>query len=509
MEDGVAVGARGHGQAPLARSQSTRKLRIGFVLDVAGYGARSAPAQNEAQRRLPPLVAGTLARCGLDLDRVDHEWRGDGINAVMPADMDPTVVLPLLIRSLAVNLGADNARSFDRIRLRMAIGVGLVEQSAAGFGGPMIVDTNRLVDSAPLRAALATNPTADLAVAISDQVYATVIRPGYPGIPGSQFTRVNVVEKEFTGPAWLWVSARQWSHPAYLRLRPDDPREIGGFRVAARLGEGPAGRVYLGYRNAGPGGEWAAVKVFHPELAADPDIRRRLAAGALAAGVLRGPHVAHVLDADTESMRPWVASTLVRGPSLAAAVAETGLLPADSVIRLMRDLARALVALHDAGLAHQAIMPGNVLLEPGGPVLTDFALSRAALTDAAVSPADDVLLLGCAAFFAACGRSPWGYCPLALILTEGVPGEPDLTGCPPALLPVVTACLERDPGGRPAAAGLLARLDDLADQRPRSWLPNAIAARCEEYRQGLPGLPAPGARFRYLRGLAARGTTAR
>jgi hypothetical protein len=262
------AGPGGQGHASPARSQSSRMLRMGFVLDVAGYGVRSAPAQNGVQRRLPALVVDTLAECGMDLDYVDHEWTGDGINVVMPANMDPTVVLPMLIRSLATNLGADNRRNYDRIRLRMAIGVGLVEQSAAGFGGPMIVDTNRLVDSAPLRSALATYPAADLAVAISDQVYATVIRPGYPGIPGSQFSRVNVVAKEFTGPAWIWVSARQWSQPAYRPLRPEDPREIGGYRIAARLGEGPAGRVYLGRRGLGgtagpgPGGDWVAVKVF-------------------------------------------------------------------------------------------------------------------------------------------------------------------------------------------------------------------------------------------------------
>jgi hypothetical protein len=508
MEDRVAAGGWGHGQAAPARSQSSRKLRMGFVLDVAGYGARSAQAQNEVQRRLPPLVAGTLAACGLDLDGVDHEWTGDGINAVLPADIDPTVVLPVLIRSLAANLGADNARTFDRVLLRMAVGFGLVEQNAAGFGGPMIVDTNRLVGSEPLRAALAADPAADLAVAVSDPVYATVIRPGYPGIPGSQFTRVTVVEKEFTGPAWIWVSARQWSHPAYKRPRLDDPRAIGGYRIAARLREGLVGRVYVGHRDTDPGGQWVAVKVFPQDLAADLDIRRRLTTGALAAGVLRGPHIARVVDADTESSRPWVASPLVRGPSLAEAVAQTGPLPAAAVTWLTRDAACALVALHGAGVAHQGITPGNMLFEPGGLVLTDFALSRAALTGGTLSCADDIFLLGCAAFFAASGRAPWGKCPLTLILTDEAPGDPDLTGCPPTLLPVVTACLEHDPGRRPAAAELLARLDQVAGQRPRSWLPNSIAARCAEYRQA-PVAPAHRARFRYLRGIASRWTAPR
>ncbi len=67
---------------------------------------------------------------------------------------------------------------------------------------------------------------------------------------------------------------------------------------------------------------WAALKVFDQRLVADPDVRRRLSFGAIAASVVREPHVASVIDSDTgdDSDRPWVASTLVRGPSLAAAV---------------------------------------------------------------------------------------------------------------------------------------------------------------------------------------------
>jgi hypothetical protein len=452
--------------------------------------------QNDVQRRLPLLVINTLAECGMNLGELAHQWTGDGINAIMPADVDPTVVLPVLIRSIAANLSADNARSADRIRLRMAIGVGLVEQNAAGFGGPMIVDMTRLVDSAPLRGTLTTYPTADLAVAISDQVHATVIRPGYPGIPAAQFKRVNVVAKEFAGPAWIWVSARQWSDPAYRPLAPSDAREIGGYRIAALLGAGAAGRVYLG---TGRDGGWLAVKAFQPELVADPEVRRRLAAGARAASVPHSPHVAHVTDADTESGRPWVASSLVSGPSLAATVAETGPLPAASAAWLALGVARACAALHAAGLAHQAVTPANVLLEPDGPVLTDLGLSRSALTGGAGSAADDVLLLGGTAFFAATGRLPWDGSPGGSVLTVEAPGDPDLADCPPALLPIVAACLDPDPARRPTAPELITQLTAAAGPRSRSWLPTAVTTRFAEYREFPEPAPMHRMRLRYLR----------
>ena len=108
---------------------------------------------------------------------------------MLPADIDPTVILPLLIRSLASALGADNAQSADRIRMRMSVSAGLIERDATGFSGQLIVDINRLVDSPALRAALAEPPRADLAVAISDHVYAWWSGPAIRASPTASSAR--------------------------------------------------------------------------------------------------------------------------------------------------------------------------------------------------------------------------------------------------------------------------------------------------------------------------------
>ena len=479
---------------------------MGFVLDVAEYGARTVPERDEVQQRLRRLVVAMLSECGLELDMrvVDHQWTGDGINGVLPSDVDPPAVLSVLIRALAAGLSADNARHADRIRLRMAIGVGLIERRAAGFGGPVIVDINRLVDSAALRSALSDESAADLAVAISDQVYSLIIQPGYPGIPSGQFSQANVVAKEFSGSAWIWRSTRQWTEAAYPPLDAADPREVGGYRIVARLGSSQAGAVYLasggssgGLGDAGPG--WAALKVFDQDLVADPAVRRRLSLGAIAASVASEPHAASLIDSGIDDHdRPWVASTLVRGPSLAAVVAETGRLPADTSGWLALGLARALTALHEGGLTHDAVSPYNVVLDAQGPVLTDLGMNRSTLISGPGIPEDDVLMLGATVFFAATGRSPWGDGGTATV-PEAPPrltDDPDLTGCPPSLTPFVSACLAADPTARPAAAKLQAWLAGEIGQRPRSWLPGPVAARVTEYR----ALPPSRGRFRWSRG---------
>ena len=200
-------------------------------------------------------------------------------------------------------------------------------------------------------------------------MYTLIIQPGYPGIPVGQFTRANVVAKEFSGPAWIWVSTRQWSEPAYLPLGAADPREVGGYRIVARLGSGrPAGSTsasggFAGARRRRPG--WVALKVFDQDLVADPAVRRRLSLGAIAARVAREQHVASLIDSavDDDQDQPWVASTLVRGPSLAAAVAETGPLPAARRAGSPSASPARSATLHEAGLTHDAVTPRNVLLD--------------------------------------------------------------------------------------------------------------------------------------------------
>ncbi|WP_097912502.1 bifunctional serine/threonine-protein kinase/ABC transporter substrate-binding protein [Streptomyces sp. b84] len=254
-------------------------------------------------------------------------------------------------------------------------------------------------------------------------------------------------------------------------LTSQDPRAVGPYRTLARLGAGGMGVVYLA-RSAG--GTLAAVKVIRAEHADDPGFRARFRREAEAAARITGPWVVPVLGADTEDREPWLATAFVPGPSLADVVGAGGALPTDTVRALGGRLAEALMAVHEAGLIHRDVKPGNVLLALDGPRLIDFGIARhegatALTTTGAVigtpgylapeqasagppGPPGDVFSLGCVLVYAATGRPPFGTGGGAGALYRTIHEEPDLTGVEPGLTPLIAACLTKDPADRPTAS---------------------------------------------------------
>ncbi|NEB21925.1 serine/threonine-protein kinase, partial [Streptomyces coelicoflavus] len=257
-------------------------------------------------------------------------------------------------------------------------------------------------------------------------------------------------------------------------LQDDDPRTVAGYRLAARLGAGGMGRVYLSHTR---GGRPVAIKVVRSELADDQTFRRRFSREIKAARKVKGAYTAELIDADPDATPPWLATLYVPGPSLSDAVARNGPLPVPAVLWLMAGVAEALQAIHDAGIVHRDLKPANVLLADDGPRVIDFGISLAADSTAhtatgttigtaqymapeqasagAITAATDVFSLGQTAAFAALGRPLYGDGPAATVLYRIVHSEPDLSGLPERLRDLFARCLAADPGERATPAEIV------------------------------------------------------
>jgi hypothetical protein len=192
---------------PPARGRRVRTDRLGFAVDVVSYGQRTEQAQHQLRARLRALLRQVVVDLGDAVGEVDHEdGAGDGTVVCVPAEGDATGLLPVLLRSAAERLAADNVVHSDRIRLRMVVGSGPV--GGNGFTGPLVINITRLVDSEPLRRAAATNLDADLAVLVLDTANGD-LAPGYLPVAADRVQLVDVAMKESARRAWLWVSTPQ------------------------------------------------------------------------------------------------------------------------------------------------------------------------------------------------------------------------------------------------------------------------------------------------------------
>lgn len=282
-------------------------------------------------------------------------------------------------------------------------------------------------------------------------------------------------------------------------LAGDDPVTIAGYRLAAKLGAGGMGKVYLSYT---PGGRPVAIKVIRPEFGEDPEFRRRFAQEVQSAQRVQGLFTAPVIDADTNGAQPWLATAYVPGPSLADAVVAHGALPVEAVLLLIAGMAEALHVIHGAGIVHRDLKPSNVLLAADGPRVIDFGIAYAAdatsLTGSGVTigtpsfmapeqaagrrvtPATDIFALGQVAAFAATGSPAFGEGTSHGVLYRIVHEEPDLTGVPERLMELVSRCLAKDAEARPSVAEVIALCQtanaETVLRRPEDWLPSPVAA---------------------------------
>jgi hypothetical protein len=291
-------------------------------------------------------------------------------------------------------------------------------------------------------------------------------------------------------------------------LQAGDPPRIGNYRLSARLGAGGMGVVYLGVAWDGSA---VAVKVLRPELADDPEFRRRFRREVSALTRVRGVCTVRVIEADTESARPFMVTEYAEGPSLAEYIDSRGRIGPDMLYGLATGLAEALTVIHAAGIVHRDLKPSNVILAGAGPKVIDFGIAQA-LDAASVTKtgmmvgsagfmapeqisgrpgqAADIFVWGVTVAYAATGQSPFGTGDTNAVLYRVLHADPDIGAVPDSLRPLVAATLAKAPEHRPTARQLLDQLTGaMRPARVRESPTQTILS--QTWTQGRPTLASP------------------
>ncbi|MGE0708416.1 MAG: protein kinase [Planctomycetota bacterium] len=273
-----------------------------------------------------------------------------------------------------------------------------------------------------------------------------------------------------------------------------DPTTVGPYAVVRCLGRGGMGVVYECRHPALP--RTVAVKQVHAHLAPAAALAR-FAREAEALARLRHPGVVAVHDLGQTPQGPYLVMDLVEGQPLDR-LAQRGPLAPREAARLVAAMARAVEAIHAAGVLHRDLKPPNTILRPdGSPVLLDFGLARevdaermtrtgevlGTLRYMSPEQADgradldgraDVYSLGAILYELLAGEPPWveesGVQLLLRVLTgpDAAPPSALNPGVPPALDALVARAMAREREERcPSAAALAAELEGfLASEAP-------------------------------------------
>jgi hypothetical protein len=218
------------------RSRFARRLCV--AIDAKSYGALDNVAQYDTQALLAEVLDEAAAAAGLDRGAWLKQPQGDGELALVPPDQPEPRVVDDFVRELDAILQLRNhgRRPDARLRVRMAIDFGVAYEAPYGFAGEAVVATARLLSSDGLHRALAEAADADLAVALSPQVYRTVTNR-HTSLTADHFYRIEVSEKEYSSEAWIRVLRRGTppspAPPGESGQAPPEARSVRSARSAS------------------------------------------------------------------------------------------------------------------------------------------------------------------------------------------------------------------------------------------------------------------------------------
>lgn len=348
--------------------------------------------------------------------------------------------------------------------------------------------------------------------------------------------------------AWNLVRMRRQVAAAREEARSAEARtrELGSYRLVAKLGSGGMGEVWRAEHRLLA--RSAAIKLIRPEAEREPggatEVRERFRREAQTLASMRSRHTIEIYDYGvTELGTFYYVMELLDGLDLESLIVRYGAQPAGRVIRMMTQACSSLAEAHDAGLLHRDIKPPNLYLSRAADEvdivkLLDFGIVQSLRDEPVTAPARapaarasqmetpkltragamlgtpgfmppeqimglpldgraDLYALGCCAWWLIAGKEVFAREAVeAKVLNRHLydpvpPLRAAVRGwCPVELERVLESCLAKDPGQRPRDARVLASLlKTIAIPAEHAWTDAKAQAWWNGYRPPAPAQP--------------------
>jgi serine/threonine-protein kinase len=161
---------------------------------------------------------------------------------------------------------------------------------------------------------------------------------------------------------------------------------FGNYRVVEALGSGAISTIYRAVQE--PLGRIVALKALKTQISPTSSFGEQLDREAKILRDLAHPNVVLLLDvARTAAGRPFLVLENVEGPSLEQLLTKKRTVRVEAALAIASGICSGLEHIHERGVVHRDIKPGNVLLSTAGVVkIIDFGIAQRART-ASVSDA--------------------------------------------------------------------------------------------------------------------------
>ncbi len=290
---------------------------------------------------------------------------------------------------------------------------------------------------------------------------------------------------------------------------------IGKYELVEEIGSGGYGKVYKGFDPLIK--RFVAIKTC---ASADREVRERFLREAEISGKLDHPNIVRIYDSGFEDGTPYLVQEHLDGEDLDAKLGRGDYLPFPEKLLYLIQIARGLQYAHSRGVIHRDVKPANVrVLDDGTAKIVDFGIAKLSeatsnLTSAGMTvgtaayiapeqirgeEADrgtDVFSFGVLAYELLTRERPFGRDTISATFFQILNEEPASIalrwrGCPPDAEALVSACLEKEPTGRPGGfSEVLERLEGIRDDL-RS---GKLKPEWDSHTRPVPSLAAPRSR---------------